>query len=141
MILPNGQASPKDCATCYLTRGRTPIPVQRHSKVPTCVDWLHLGVTHDDVHEYSSDEINIGAFDRGPSVKEVVSLPGPSLHTVDGLSTRRLIPVQRLRQRVLLSPSRTEASLAHQPGAHAGLSSHRPSHAQPTQTPHGRRQS
>jgi excisionase family DNA binding protein len=71
------------------------------------------------------------------SVKELAEFLGLSPHTVYRLSARRLIPVQRIRRRVLFVPSRIEAWLAHQPGTHAG--SHRLSHPQPSQTPCGRR--
>ena len=73
------------------------------------------------------------------SVKELADLLGLSPHTVYRLSARRLIPVQRIRRRVLFAPSRIEAWLAHQPGTHARSSSHRPSHAQSAQTSRGRR--
>jgi len=59
------------------------------------------------------------------SVKELAKLLGLSPHTVYRLSARRLIPVQRIRRRVLFVPSHVEEWLAHQPGTHAGSCSHR----------------
>jgi len=73
------------------------------------------------------------------SVKELAELLGLSPHTVYRLSARRLIPVQRIRRRVLFVPSRVEAWLAHQPGTPVNPRSNRPSHSQPIQTPRRRR--
>jgi excisionase family DNA binding protein len=73
------------------------------------------------------------------SVKELAELLGLSPHTVYRLSARRLIPVQRIRRRVLFAPSRIEAWLARQPGTDAGPYSHCASLSRPIQTPHGRR--
>jgi excisionase family DNA binding protein len=75
------------------------------------------------------------------SVKELADLLGLSPHTVYRLSARRLIPVQRIRRRVLFVPSDVQEWLAHQPGTHTGPYSRRVSPSQPDQTPHERRQS
>jgi excisionase family DNA binding protein len=72
------------------------------------------------------------------SVKELADLLGLSPHTVYRLSAQRLIPVQRIRRRVLFVPSRVEAWLAHQPGTHTSSSSRRSSHSQSNQPPRGR---
>ena len=74
------------------------------------------------------------------SVKELAELLGLSPHTVYRLSAQRLIPVQRIRRRVLFVPSRVEAWLGHQPGMPVGPCSKRPTHSQPTQTSRRRRQ-
>ena len=75
------------------------------------------------------------------SVKELADLLGLSPHTVYRLSAQRLIPVQRIRRRVLFVPSHVEVWLAHQPGTHTSSRPHRPSPSQPTQSLHRRRQS
>ena len=73
------------------------------------------------------------------SVKELADLLGLSPHTLYRLSAQRLIPVQRIRRRVLFVPSHVEAWLAHQPGTSTGgCRSNRPSHSQPTQAPRRR---
>jgi excisionase family DNA binding protein len=65
------------------------------------------------------------------SVKELADLLGVSPHTVYRLSAQRLIPVQRIRRRVLFVPSDVQEWLAHQPGTHAGPCSRHASPARP----------
>ena len=74
------------------------------------------------------------------SVKELAALLGLSPHTLYRLSARHLIPVQRIRRRVLFVPSHVEEWLAHQPGTRTASYSHRPAHSQPAQTLRRRRQ-
>lgn len=56
------------------------------------------------------------------SVKQLADVLGLSPHTIYRLVARHLIPVQRIRRRVLFTPARIEQWLASQPEARSSVS-------------------